>query len=128
MKRLKFSKAKCIGCQLCSQMCSANKEGAVWPERARIFIETSYDDGKLKYHDHYCTLCGICVKSCPENAITLNDYLQVDPNLCTGCGICAEKCPKKVIRIREDLAIMCDTCEGNPVCVQVCPQNALTFE
>ncbi|MDX9888686.1 MAG: 4Fe-4S binding protein [Anaerovoracaceae bacterium] len=128
MKRLKFTKSLCIGCGLCGQMCSANKEDSVWPEKARIFIETSYDDGKLVYHDHYCTLCGICVKSCPENAITLNEYLQVDAELCTGCGICAEKCPKKVIRIREDFAVICDTCEGDPTCVQVCPQNALRFE
>ncbi len=63
-----------------------------------------------------------------EEAITLNEYLQVDPEKCTGCGICAEKCPKKVIRIREDLAVMCDTCEGDPTCVKVCPQHALRFE
>jgi ferredoxin len=128
MKRLKLEKAKCIGCQLCAQMCSANKEDAVWPEKSRIFIKTTYDDGKLVYHDDYCILCGICVKQCPEKAITMDGYLRVDESLCTGCGICAEKCPKKVIRIREELAIMCNTCEGDPTCVKVCPQNALTFE
>lgn len=128
MKRLKFSKEKCIGCQLCAQMCSANKENVVWPEHSRIFVETSYNEGKLVYHDNYCILCGICVKNCPEKAITMDEYLKVDAALCTGCGICAEKCPKKVIRIREDFAVMCDTCQGDPTCVKVCPQNALTFE
>jgi ferredoxin len=128
MKRLKLTKQLCIGCGLCAQLCSSNKEGMIWPARARVFIETSYEQGALVYHDHYCTLCGICVKSCPEGAITLDEYLQVDAKKCIGCGVCVEKCPKDVIRIRENLAIMCDTCEGDPVCVKVCPQHALRFE
>ena len=49
MKRLKFNKANCIGCQLCSQVCSAYKEGAYVPTKARIAIETYYDKGNLKY-------------------------------------------------------------------------------
>ena len=56
MKRLKFSKEKCIGCGLCAQVCSAYKEGVYQPSKARIFIESYYDDGKLKYKDHYCIL------------------------------------------------------------------------
>ena len=47
MKRLKFKKAKCIGCQLCAQVCSAYKEGEYIPSKARIAIETYYDKGRL---------------------------------------------------------------------------------
>lgn len=128
MKRLKFNKVNCIGCQLCAQVCSAYKEGEYIPSKARIAIETYYDKGNLKYADHFCILCGICAKNCPVGAITIDEHIEVDFDKCIGCGICAEKCPKKVVRIRDEKAYICDTCGGDPKCVKTCPQHALTFE
>jgi len=128
MKRLKFKKESCIGCQLCAQVCSAMKEGEYIPSRARIAVETYYEDGNLKYKDSYCILCGICAKNCPSGAVSVGEYIQVDMDSCTGCGICADKCPKDVIKIREEKAYICDTCGGDPVCVKTSPQHALTFE
>ena len=129
MKRLKFSKEKCIGCQLCAQVCSAIHEGMYIPSKARIGIETYYDrGGSLKYKDSYCTLCGICFKNCPTGAISKDDRIKVDYEACTGCGVCAGKCTKKVIKIIEGKAYICDTCDGDPMCVKVCPQGALRFE
>ena len=64
MKRLKFSKSSCIGCQLCAQVCSAMHEGEFIPSKARINIESYYDKGgDLKYKDSFCILCGICKKA-----------------------------------------------------------------
>ena len=128
MKRLKFKKESCIGCQLCAQVCSAMKEGIYCPDKARIGIETYYDKGELRYVDDYCILCGMCAKACPVEAITFTDHIEVDEEKCIGCGACAEKCPKHVVKIREDKAKICDTCGGDPTCVKTCPQNALTFE
>lgn len=128
MKRLKFSKEKCIGCQLCAQVCSAMKEGAYCPSKARINIETYYDNGNIKYKDSFCILCGMCVKACPVQCITMGEYITVDHERCIGCGACADKCPKKVVKIRDEKSYICDTCEGDPTCIKTCPQHALTFE
>jgi Pyruvate/2-oxoacid:ferredoxin oxidoreductase delta subunit len=47
-----------------------------------------------------CTGCGICIKSCPTNCITIveselnfNGIADVDLHRCTGCNICTIDCP-----------------------------------
>lgn len=42
-----------------------------------------------------CCSCGICVASCPEKAIELdNSFLPQVLDNCTNCGICREICPR----------------------------------
>jgi heterodisulfide reductase subunit A len=43
-----------------------------------------------------CNACGLCVKVCPYNAITLNKALkriELIEAACGGCGTCAAECP-----------------------------------
>ena len=55
-----------------------------------------------------CRDCQICLKSCPEKAITRLEKTdgtweyQSDPNRCIGCGICAGVCPCGVWSIADN--------------------------
>lgn len=46
-----------------------------------------------------CVACGVCVKVCPRDAISIHKgcYAVVAENLCIGCGICEKNCPAGVI-------------------------------
>ncbi|MDO5479861.1 MAG: glycyl-radical enzyme activating protein [Clostridia bacterium] len=47
-----------------------------------------------------CTLCGLCGKVCPNNAISFkNGERVVDKSLCNLCGNCEELCPEDAILI-----------------------------
>ena len=128
MKRLKFSKEPCIGCQLCAQVCSAMHEGEYSLSKARIGVYTYYDKGKeLCYQDTLCVLCGKCSRECPQGAISMKEKNTVDFGKCVGCGTCAEVCPKKVIKISDGKPLICDTCDGEPACVSICPHGALQY-
>ncbi|MBN1267880.1 MAG: 4Fe-4S binding protein [Anaerolineales bacterium] len=45
-----------------------------------------------------CTGCGICLTTCPQNAISMKNGLAwIDPQLCDSCGECLEACPNQAI-------------------------------
>ena len=39
-----------------------------------------------------CTKCGICEKTCKQDAITITDEVIISEELCTRCGECVESC------------------------------------
>ncbi|HHE76449.1 MAG TPA: 4Fe-4S dicluster domain-containing protein [Candidatus Parcubacteria bacterium] len=56
-----------------------------------------------------CKKCGLCVKSCRQNAIFQPrnkdgslGYPQFIKNLCSGCGVCASVCPFGAIKYRKE--------------------------
>jgi len=64
--------------------------------------------GKLRMHQSLlprfdpdlCTGCGRCVKSCPENALTLEPgarHPDLDPGSCIGCGECQALCARDAV-------------------------------
>ena len=50
---------------------------------------------KIIIRSRSCTGCGLCISSCPQDAISYIDkHLYIDPQHCTNCGACLEqKCP-----------------------------------
>ena len=55
-----------------------------------------------KLDDEKCTKCGLCVKSCVYNAITVDKkagILTIDKEKCEGCGMCISVCPYVALSI-----------------------------
>lgn len=52
-----------------------------------------------------CTLCGICVTACPEQALSMRESGPVftKPEKCTFCTLCEEVCPEHAIRCEFEI-------------------------
>ncbi len=51
-----------------------------------------------------CTGCGICIDSCPNEVLDLEDELAktVNEAQCDGCGTCEEECPMGCVEVEVD--------------------------
>jgi len=121
---------KCTGCDICVDVCSAEKSGLYSEEKSEIRIKR--DESGAVFVPLVCEQCREhpCVDVCPVNAIRYDDTLsifKVDEKTCTGCKVCEEACPYEGIFVSEDVAIKCDLCGGNPLCTKVCYPGALQY-
>lgn len=68
---------------------SVNKP--ILPKRSRGFISVD---------TYQCTLCGLCVKTCPSKSIGVNKdslSLKINYATCMSCGYCTISCPERAI-------------------------------
>jgi formate dehydrogenase iron-sulfur subunit len=88
-----------------------------------------------------------CMKVCPEEAISKNNYwVVIDHEKCIGCGECEKACVYNVPFVNridrneygtgkfilKDKAYKCHACSADqreiPACAAVCPCGAITFD
>lgn len=55
----------------------------------------------VKIESEKCTLCSLCVSTCPFGALELKDGKIVVNDGCTLCGACVEACPSEAITLEE---------------------------
>jgi TPP-dependent indolepyruvate ferredoxin oxidoreductase alpha subunit len=122
---------RCIGCQICEYICSAEKEQVFNPTKSRI--RTIRLD-VLSNIAIACRACkdAVCVTACPKDALIQSketNVVTVDEAKCDGCGWCIEACEYGAITLHPNTrkAILCDACKGEPKCIEACPEAALTF-
>ncbi|MDP8225581.1 MAG: glycyl-radical enzyme activating protein [Candidatus Lernaella stagnicola] len=68
---------------------------------------------ELAHFAERCEACGVCVETCPNNALQLRDgILEREASRCTVCGACAEACPTgatEIIGREMDVAAIRET-------------------
>jgi len=64
------------------------------------FLSQKIKPSKRLFISRFCEGCGNCVKTCPNNALSLeNGKAVVDHKLCILCGYCNPVCPMFAIRL-----------------------------
>lgn len=59
--------------------------------------------GGVEIDEEKCGLCGLCLQSCPYNAITIGtDKVNIDKFKCKGCGTCVSICPTNALEMNID--------------------------
>ena len=101
-----FDINKCKGCKVCVGECpqgiikleDKNQKGAITLCSNRNPVKVAAS----KACNIACIKCGICVKNCPHQCISLDTQIPVvDYSKCDSCGTCTQKCPKKVFKLLE---------------------------
>jgi uncharacterized Fe-S center protein len=76
---------------------TAVPRGCSWKEGGRGKMHFQMDD-LMTWHKELCTFCGICVRTCPQDAISIKGKtFLVDEKECWRCGRCTRVCPEKAL-------------------------------
>ena len=64
---------------------------------------------------------------CPAGVCQGLRTYDIDAELCTGCGLCARSCPQEAILGKRKYAhaIIIDRCVGCGACAEACPRQAV---
>jgi ferredoxin len=116
---------------VCVDVCPRNLIDLYDASHEVFVICKSRDKGAQvrKVCDVGCVACGVCERSCPYEAVTVQAGLAViDHEKCRKCGLCVKQCPYDVIQMKEKKAraFITETCNGCTICEKVCPVNAIS--
>lgn len=54
----------------------------------------------VKINEETCVGCGVCVDTCPAEALYLDEDIAVcDADKCVDCGACVDECPVGAISL-----------------------------
>ncbi|MDR1194343.1 MAG: 4Fe-4S binding protein [Peptococcaceae bacterium] len=70
-----------------------------------------------------CKSCGICVKNCPTDALSLDGKTLKIKDSCAQCGICLRACPFKALAKTDELPAAAAICGNCPIQCRV-PEGA----
>lgn len=92
----------CCGC-CCEAMIAARRFGMLHPVHTTNFLPVINDDK--------CTGCGLCVRTCPVEAMGLvsandprqpkRDKAKLNEDLCLGCGLCVRNCQVGALKLKS---------------------------
>jgi ferredoxin len=63
-------------------------------------VMPSYDKNVCIAAKQSTAACHICRDVCPHEAITLRRYVDIDDIDCTGCGLCVQSCPSQALEAK----------------------------
>lgn len=120
----------CIACGACADACRLRAVRI--PENGPAFVDRER-----------CAGCGLCVKVCPQQIISLtpseNTILVTCSDhspakearkkcemSCVGCGICEKNCPAGAIHVTDNHAVIDQTlCIACGMCAVKCPRGVI---
>lgn len=103
--------AKCGACvekcpKKCLSMAAEGEDAPAADEKPAVEAApeapAATDDERLLCDLDTCVYCGLCAKTCPCDALTVDrkeKIWTVDDDACVKCGACVDKCPKKCLEI-----------------------------
>ena len=86
-----------ILCQCC-ECCCGNLAGLTRLDNPRCIARANYISS---IDVELCVACGTCIERCKFDAITVEDFAQVNSDKCVGCGLCAVTCPEEAITMKR---------------------------
>ena len=144
-----FDASVCSGCKTCQVACKDKNDspmgirwrrvyevsGGEWVQQGAAWVPEIFS-----WHvSMACNHCqdAICLKSCPNKAITRNELglVLIDAAKCMGCRYCEWTCPYGALQFDPERKVMtkCNFCidyleQGQPpACVAACPMRAIDF-